>query len=230
MFTDRREAGERLLAHLPRLDPRETVIVALPRGGLPVAEVIADGLGAPLDIALVRKVGVPGQRELALAAVTNGDDPSITINEDVARVTGLGDAEIRRLAERELPEIRRRRALYLGGRPPEPLAGRTVVVVDDGVATGATLRAALRLIRSAGATRVLAAVPVGPAETIAELEDECDAVICLERVMPFTAVGLHYRDFAQVSDAEVCAIMARHAGRQPASRSAATPSESGTAH
>jgi putative phosphoribosyl transferase len=215
MFTDRRDAGRRLLEHLPRLEPSETVIVALPRGGLPVAEVIAEALGTPLDIALVRKVGLPGQRELALAAVTDGDDPQITVNEEVARMTGFGEDEIRRLAARELPEIHRRRALYLGGRPPVPLGGKTVVVVDDGVATGATLRAALRLIRDAGPARLIVAVPVGPAETISELEAACDAVICLERPVPFRAVGLHYRDFAQVSDDEVAGIMARHAERQP---------------
>jgi putative phosphoribosyl transferase len=213
MFTDRRDAGRKLMAALPPLDPERTVIVALPRGGLPVAEVICDALGAPLDIALVRKVGLPGQPELALAAVTDGDEPRITVNEDVARMAGIDAAEIRRLAERELPEIHRRRALYLGGRASEPLRGRSVVVVDDGVATGATLRAALRLIRDAQPARLIVAVPVGPAETIGQIEAECDSVICLERPVPFRAVGLHYDDFAQVDDAEVARIMARQAQR-----------------
>jgi len=216
MFTDRREAGVELLRRLPKLDPEETVILALPRGGLPVADVIADALGAPLDIALVRKVGFPSQPEFALAAVTDGDDPRVTVNEDVARMAGLDDAAIRRLAELELPEIRRRREIYLKGRPPVSLAGKTVLVVDDGIATGATMRAALRLVRDAGPARVIAAIPVGPADTIAALERECDEVICLECPVPFRAVGLHYRSFEQVSDATVCEIMERHARRRPA--------------
>ncbi len=223
MFIDRREAGARLLRRLPPLDPKETVIVALPRGGLPVADVIAEALGAPLDIALVRKVGLPGQPELALAAVTDGDDPRVTVNADVARMTGRGDAEIRRLAERELPEIRRRRQLYLQGRAPLPLAGKTVVVVDDGIATGATMRAALRSIRDSRPARLVAAIPVAPAETVAELRRDCDEVICLECPPAFRAVGLHYRDFAQVSDAEVARILARHAPRRPASGGPARP-------
>ena len=223
MFTDRREAGEALLGRLPKLDPEKTVILALPRGGLPVADVIAGALGAPLDIALVRKVGFPAQPEFALAAVTDGDDPRITVNEEVARMAGLDDAAIRRLAERELPEIRRRRALYLKGRAPVPLAGKTVVVVDDGIATGATMRAALRLVRDAGPARVIAAIPVGPADTIAALAADCDEVICLECPFPFRAVGLHYRDFDQVSDATVVEIMERHAPRRPDGAPPASP-------
>src|SRR6056297_1230435 len=140
MFTDRREAGERLLQRLPALDGEDVVIVALPRGGVPVADVIAESLGAPLDIALVRKVGLPGQPEYAVAAVTDGDAPRITVNEDVARMAGLDDGDIKGLAERVLPEIHRRRVVYLKGRPPVPVAGKIVVVVDDGIATGATMR------------------------------------------------------------------------------------------
>lgn len=214
MFRDRREAGERLLRRLPKLDADKTVIVALPRGGLPVADVIAEALAMPLDIALVRKVGVPGQPEFAVAAVTDGEDPKITVNDQVARMTGLTEADIRGLAERELPEIRRRRETYLGGRPPVPLAGKTVVVVDDGIATGATMRAALRLIRSEGPARLIAAIPVAPAETVRELEEDCDEVICLECPSPFRAVGLHYRDFGQVNDTTVTDILERHAHRR----------------
>ncbi|WP_319520269.1 phosphoribosyltransferase family protein [uncultured Martelella sp.] len=214
MFADRHEAGEALLKRLSPLDPENTVVLALPRGGLPVADVIAEALALPLDIVLVRKVGVPGQPEYAVAAVTDGTSPRITINEDVARVTGLHDADIRRLAERELPELRRRRDIYLKGRPPVPLAGKTVVVVDDGIATGATMRAALRMVRDAGPAHVIAALPVGPAETIAELRQDCDEVICLDCPASFRAVGLHYRNFDQVTDAAVSEIIERHAHRR----------------
>lgn len=214
MFADRHEAGRELLKRLPPLDPENTVIVALPRGGLPVADVIAEALAVPLDIALVRKVGVPGQPELAVAAVTDGTTPKITVNENVARMAGLVVEDIQRLAESELPELRRRRDTYLAGRPPVPLAGKTVVLVDDGIATGATIRAALQMIRATGPRRLIAAVPVAPAEAIAELRLDCDEVICLSCPVPFRAVGAHYRDFAQVSDAEVSEIMERHAHRR----------------
>jgi putative phosphoribosyl transferase len=213
MFTDRREAGQRLLKHLGQLDPENTVILALPRGGVPVADVIAEARAVPLDIVLVRKVGVPGQPELAVAAVTDGNNPKITVNEDVARMTGLDHADIARLAERELPEIQRRRDIYLNGRPHVPLAGKIVVVVDDGIATGATMRAALQLVRDADPAQVIAAIPVGSAATIAALEDDCDEVICLECPAEFRAVGMHYRDFGQVSDATVSKIIERHAHR-----------------
>ncbi|PWJ20569.1 phosphoribosyltransferase [Jannaschia seohaensis] len=211
MFIDRKEAGERLLPRLQALDLDDVVVVALPRGGLPVADVVAEGLGAPLDIALVRKVGVPSQPEYAVAAVTDGDDPRITVNKDVARMARLDDAAIRELAERELPELRRRREVYLKGRPPVPLAGKNVIVVDDGIATGATMRAALHLIRDEGPARLVAAVPVAPRDTVEEMRRECDEVICLETPDFFQAVGLHYRDFRQVTDAEVATILHRHA-------------------
>lgn len=213
MFTDRREAGQKLLQRLGQLDPENTVILALPRGGLPVADVIAEALGVPLDIVLVRKVGVPGQPEFAVAAVTDGKNPKITINEDVARMTGLDHDDIVRLAERELPEIRRRREIYLKGHASVPLAGKIVVVVDDGLATGATMRAALRLVREEDPARLIAAIPVAPAAMIAALDSECDEVICLECPAEFHAVGLHYRDFEQVSDATVSNIIEHHARR-----------------
>ena len=213
MFTDRREAGQRLLKRLGSLDPENTIIVALPRGGLPVADVIAKALGVPLDIVFVRKVGLPGHPEFAVAAVTDGENPNITVNEDVARMTGLNHADIARLAERELPEIHRRRKIYLNGRPSLSLAGKIVVVVDDGIATGATMRAALRLVRDQDPARLIVAIPVGPTATIAALESECDEVICLECPADFRAVGLHYRDFGQVSDVTVSKIIERHARR-----------------
>lgn len=149
MFRDREDAGQQLLERLSALELDNLVILALPRGGLPVADVIAEGLDASLDIVLVRKVGCPGHRELAVGAVTNGSDPLLTVNEEVALALGLDHERIRALAEPELETIRQRRQLYLKGRPSVPLAGKTVVVVDDGIATGATMRAALSRIRQA---------------------------------------------------------------------------------
>lgn len=216
MFTDRRDAGLRLLSRLPPFDPVYTVILALPRGGLPVADVIADALRAPLDIALVRKVGYPGQPEIAIGAVTDGDDPKITVNDDVARMADLGEAEIRQLAEPELAEIHRRRQVYLGGCPSIPLESKTILIVDDGIATGATMRAALRLVRAANPARLIVAIPVAAHDTLAEIEQDCDAVICLECPADFRAVGFHYRDFEQVSDATVTEILDRHAHKRPA--------------
>lgn len=210
MFRDRTDAGKRLLARLPALDPVETLVVALPRGGVPVAEVIADGLGAPLDIVFVRKVGHPRQKELALAAVTDGRQPELTVNKDVARAAGLDVDEIWDLAKPELNEIARRREIYLEGREALPMTGKTVVVVDDGIATGATMRASLKLIRQRNPARLLLAVPVAPEETLSELASEVDDVICLEVPRPFHAVGAYYQAFPQVSDAEVTEAIARN--------------------
>jgi putative phosphoribosyl transferase len=215
MFEDRIDAGRKLAAALPPLDPAQTVVIALPRGGVPVAEVIAQAIGAPLDIALVRKVGMPGQEELALAAVADGPEPSLVVNKDVARFAGLSEKEIRALAEPELAEIDRRRQVYLGGRPPVPVAGRTVVVVDDGIATGATMRVALKALRAQGPARLILAVPVAPAETVEELSAEADAVVCLSTPSPFVAVGRHYLRFDQVPDRVVIETLARHRETEP---------------
>lgn len=209
MFRDRADAGKHLLERMPALDAAETVIFALPRGGVPVAEVVAEGLGAPLDIVLVRKVGLPEHRELALAAVTNGAEPVLTVNEDVSRSAGLNIDQIWELAEPELREIARRRESYLGGRPGVPIRGKTVVVVDDGIATGVTMRASLKHIRAKSPSRMILAVPVSPADTLAELGAMVDDVICLQTPEPFYAVSAHYKNFAQVSDATVARSLAR---------------------
>lgn len=199
-FTDRQDAARRLLAALPELGP-DVVVEALPRGGVPLAAVVARALSAPLDLVLVRKIGVPGHEELAVAAVTDGAAP--VINRDVARQARLTEEDIDRLARPQQEEIVRRRALYLGGRAAVPVAGRTVLVVDDGIATGATMRAALKLLRAKGAARIVVAVPVAPREALAELRREADEVVCLTAPEPFYAVGQVYDDFAQVSDREV---------------------------
>ena len=215
MFQDRNDAGKQLLARMPALDASETVVLALPRGGVPVAEVVAQGLGAPLDIVLVRKIGLPGRRELALAAVTDGAEPVLTINEDVARGSGLGIDQIWKLAEPELREIARRRRLYRGGRPAVPIAGKTVVIVDDGIATGATMRASLKNIRAKGASKLILAVPVSPEETLIELGAMVDELICLETPSPFYSVGAHFKNFEQVSDTAVARILSRTSTEPP---------------
>lgn len=209
MFDDRKDAARRLMAALPDLDGADTVVLALPRGGVPVAEPIARRLDAPLDLVLVRKVGAPGHEEYAVGAVTDAGGLHVTVNPEAARVFGLDEAGVRRLAERELPELRRRRERYMAGRAPEPLAGRTVLLVDDGIATGSTVRAALRTIRQAGPERVILAVPVAPRDVVESLRDEADEVICLEMPEPFRAVGAHYRRFDQVDDSEVLALLGR---------------------
>lgn len=210
MFQDRAEAGRKLAARLPQSVQRDTVVIALPRGGLPVAEVIAETIGAQLDIALVRKVGLPGQKELALAAVTDGETPRISINRDVADSAGYSDEDIWDLAREQLREIDRRRSVYLSGRATVPVAGKSVIVVDDGIATGATMRAALQFLRAQGPRRIVVAVPVAPREVVAEMAQVADEVICLDTPEPFYAVGAHYRHFEQVPDEAVAAILARH--------------------
>jgi len=202
-FADRTAAGRRLAALLAAYKPDSPVIVALPRGGVPVAAEVAAALDAPLELMLVRKLGVPRQPELAAGAVVDGAHPIVLRNEDVIRATGLSDETLARLAAAERAEIERRRGVYLHGRAPLDLTGRTVIVVDDGVATGATIRAALRAIRQAKPRRLVLAVPVGPADTLATLRREADDVVCIEEHDLFVAVGNHYDDFPQLTDAEV---------------------------
>jgi putative phosphoribosyl transferase len=207
MFLDRTDAGRRLAEALQRRADPDPVVLALPRGGVPVAAEVARMLKAPLDLVMVRKIGVPHQPELAVGAVANGDRPEIVVNEDVARHTGLSRAEIEEMAVPQIEEIRRRRALYLAGRAAVPVAGRAAIVVDDGVATGATMRAALRAVRRQAPALVVLAVPVASREALEGLRDEADAVVCLEVPDPFFAVGVHYRHFGQTSDDEVVKLL-----------------------
>ncbi|SFI53086.1 phosphoribosyltransferase [Albimonas pacifica] len=211
IFADRAQAGARLLARLPRLDPERTVVLALPRGGVPVAAVIAEGLGAPLDVVLVRKIGLPGHAELAVGAVCDGPAPQLVVNEAIARSAGLDRAAVEALAHDPLVEIERRRLIYRAGRPALPLAGRSVVLVDDGVATGATMHAALKAVRAAAPARVILAVPVAAPDALEALAPEVDEAVCLTAPEDFRAVGMHYDDFTQVSDRVVTALLARFA-------------------
>lgn len=208
-FADRQDAGRRLAAALERYRDDKPVILALPRGGVPVAGEIAEALHAPLDLVLVRKIGVPDQPELAMGAVVNGAAPLTVRNEDVIRLTRTSDADFARVRDRELEEITRRRKHYLGDRPHPGLTGRTAIVVDDGIATGATTRAALRSVRQFGPKTLVLAVPVAPTTTLAELREEADEIVCLEDYEPFGAIGAFYADFSQTGDEEVRRTLAR---------------------
>jgi putative phosphoribosyl transferase len=207
-FADRREAGRRLARELRALDISDPVVLALPRGGVPVAVEVALHLGAPIDLLMVRKIGVPWEPEVAAAAVVDGERPDLVLNQDVMRLAGLHREDIEKLMTGQLAEIDRRRKLYMSGRAAVPVSGRSAIVVDDGIATGATVRAALAALRRRGPKRLILAVPVGPEDTLAALSSEVDDVVCLERPSPFYAIGEFYADFHQVGDDEVIALLA----------------------
>ena len=211
VFRDRVEAGRELAAALAGRAFTKPVVLALPRGGVPVAAEVATALRAPLDLVLVRKIGVPRQPELALAAVVDGDHPQLVVNEDVRRFAGVDDALLERLEAREVAELERRRRAYLRGREPVPIAGRTAIVIDDGIATGATIRAALIGLRGKRPHALVLAVPVAPPDTVARLRPEVDDLVCLETPRHFGAIGAFYRDFRQTPDREVIALLDEHA-------------------
>jgi putative phosphoribosyl transferase len=214
-FLDRTDAGLRLAHALAGHADERPVVLALPRGGVPVAAEVANVLHAPLDLVLVRKIGVPFQPELAMGSVVDGPNPLTVRNEDVIRMAGVSQAEFSAIRDHELAEIKRRRDVYLGGRSHPDIEGRVAIVIDDGVATGATTRAALRAVRHQNPKRLILAVPVAPTDTLRELRDEADEIVCLEEYEFFGAIGAYYSDFSQVSDAAVTAILARF----PADRS-----------
>jgi putative phosphoribosyl transferase len=217
LFENRRDAGIQLAARLERFAPAHPLILALPRGGVPVAFEAARALDAQLDLLMVRKIGAPGHEEFGIGAVVDGASPQLVLNEDAVRHLAVGQDYIREETARQLAEIERRRAAYCGDRPPPVIAGRTVIVVDDGIATGGTMKAALRGIRKSGPARLVLAVPVAPAPTIDELANECDEAVCLATPEPFGAVGAFYRDFSQTEDREVIALLgeARGFGSRP---------------
>ncbi len=214
MFANRADAGERLARRLLHLKGLRPVVLALPRGGVPVAAPVAAALDAPLDLILVRKLGAPRQPELAAGAVVDGERSEIVLNEDVVALHGISQDALRELAARELREIERRRAQYLGDRAPLSVKDRAAIVVDDGVATGATTRAALRAVRKRGPARLVLAVPVAPPDAAAELRSEVDELVCLATPASFGAVGSFYDDFRQVSDDEVVELLARARERE----------------
>ena len=207
LFADRADAGRQLAARLKPLKLPDPVVYALPRGGVPVAVEVAGALQAPIDLVLVRKVGAPGQPELALGAVVDGEEAQTVINEEVAAMTGGDTAFLEKARSRELEEIERRRALYLGDRPRVSPMGRTAIIVDDGLATGATAKAALRALRRQGAARVVLAIPLAPADTLAAMRAEADEVVCLATPSPFFGVGGFYGDFHQLTDDETLGLL-----------------------
>lgn len=214
-FEDRRDAGRRLAAALMHLKAEKPVVLALPRGGVPVGYEVALALDAPLDVLLVRKIGAPGHPELGLGAVVDGQHPQRVLNDAVMRQVqpppGYVDAE----EQRQLKEIERRRELYCGDRPPVPVEGRTVIVVDDGIATGGTMKTALAALAQAGVKHLTFAVPVAPAEMVDDLCRDVPDGVCLVAPEYFRAVSLYYKDFAQTTDEEVVALLDSASQREP---------------
>jgi putative phosphoribosyl transferase len=210
MFHDRKDAGERLAALLLHLKDKKPVVLALPRGGVAIGSEIARRLGAPLDIVLVRKIGVPWQPELALGAMADGGGgpPEMFIDERMAEALAISPDFVRDETARQLAELERRRLIYCAGRPPVEIAGRTAIVVDDGIATGATMRVALRAVRRRGPAWLVLAAPVAAAETLAALAGEADETVCVEAPKGLGAIGYYYDDFHQMSDDEVTALLA----------------------
>lgn len=202
-LSNRRSAGRLLAERLQRFRQEHPLVLALPRGGVPVAHEVAAQLGAQLDILLVRKIGAPGHPEFGIGAVIDGENPQILLNQDMLSQVPVGEAYIKQEATRQLQEIERRRDQYLGDREPIPVTGRTVIVVDDGVATGSTVRIALRAIRQKRPAKLILAVPVGASDSLRTLTSECDEVVCLAMPEPFRAVGAHYANFDQTTDDEV---------------------------
>jgi putative phosphoribosyl transferase len=209
IFHDRRDAGSRLATALARFKEDKPVILALPRGGVPVAFEVARALEAQLDLLLVRKIGAPGHQELAIGAVVDGKDPQLVLNHEIIAHAGLPPGYIEAEQKRQLAEIDRRRQLYRGSEPPAEIKGRTVIVIDDGIATGATMKAGLRGVRQSAPRRLVLAVPVAPPEALQDLAKECDEIVCLSAPEWFNAVGSHYADFTQTSDEEVMALLAQ---------------------
>jgi len=206
MFADRVDAGRRLAERVrAEVDARNAVVVGLPRGGVPVAYEVAQALGAPLDVIVVRKLGVPYHRELGYGAV--GEDGVRVLNPDIVRLAALDPGQMAEVERRARAEVEGRANRLRGGRPATPLEGRTVIVVDDGVATGGTARAACQVARARGAERVVLAVPVGAPDVIAELSRVADQVVCVETPRDLFAIGAWYEDFSPTSDEEVTELL-----------------------
>jgi predicted phosphoribosyltransferase len=212
-FDDRRDAGRRLAERLSHYRGRhDLVVLGLPRGGVPVAFEVSRALAAPLDVFLVRKLGVPGHQELAMGAIASGGVR--VLNDDVVSATGVGNAQIEEVGLRELATLERQERAYRGDRPPLDPRGRVTILVDDGLATGATMRAAIEALRDRGTQAIVVAVPTAPTETCQALAREVDEVVCASTPDPFMAVGLWYRDFTPVSDDEVRQLLELAAGAE----------------
>jgi predicted phosphoribosyltransferase len=215
VFRDRADAGRALAARLGHYANRPDVLVlALPRGGVPVAYEVARALGAPLDVFLVRKLGVPGQEELAMGAIASGGVR--VLNDEVVRLLQIPDEVIDAVAESQGRELERRARAYRDDRPPPEVRGRTVILIDDGLATGSSMRAAIAALRQQRPARLVVAVPVAAASTAEELRAEVDDLVCVATPEPFYAVGSWYEDFAQTGDDEVHALLEHAAQESPA--------------
>lgn len=212
-FADRRSAGRALAQALLRLREQQPLVLALPRGGVPVAYEVALALAATLDLLLVRKLGAPGHEELGLGAVVDGADPQVVLNHELIETLQPPPGWIELQTQRQLLELERRRRHYLGGRAAPPLRGRCLIVVDDGIATGGTVRAALKALRREQPARLVVATPVAPADMTEVLRAAADEFVCLRQPEPFGSVGQYYRDFTQTTDEEVIDLL-RQADRQ----------------
>lgn len=221
-FRDRKDAGRQLAQALIGRAPENPLVLGLPRGGVPVAYEVACELDAELDILFVRKLGAPGYEELGIGAVIDGADPQVVLNDEIIRQIAPNPAYVEAETRRQLREIERRRQLYLGDRQPASIGERNVILVDDGIATGGTVRAALKGLRKAHARKVLLAVPVAPPDVVQSLAAECDGIVCLASPDPFYAVGAHYMNFDQTGDAEVTHLLADAALHAAASRPGAS--------
>ncbi|RST87920.1 phosphoribosyltransferase [Aquibium carbonis] len=203
MYKDRAEAGRLLAARIAELGLHDPVVLALPRGGVPVADPIAAALDAPLDLVVVRKVGAPGNPELAVAAIVDGNPPDVVLNREMVEAYDLSEEDVDERVKRERPELERRASAYRGRRKALSVTGKTAILVDDGAATGTTMKVAIRAMRRRSPHAVVVALPVAPPETVKELRLEADLVICLTEPAQFRALSLHYRDFHQLTDEEV---------------------------
>lgn len=211
-FADRRDAGRQLACAIECEDFADPIVMALPRGGVPVAFEVATVLGAPLEVLIVRKIGAPGHTELGLGALVDGDEPQLVLNAETMRLLRPPEAYVEAEAERQRRELARRRALYQGDRRRISAKGRNVIIVDDGIATGGTAKAAIQALRQEGARAIMLAVPAAPPSAIESLRRQADRIVCLATPNPFRAVSLHYDDFEQTTDAEVIALMKRARG------------------
>ncbi|HEY9091607.1 phosphoribosyltransferase [Parasphingorhabdus sp.] len=207
-FDNRQDAGRKLARKLSEKDFEDPLIMALPRGGVPVAHEVAKALGAEMDLLFVKKIGAPDWPEYGIGAVVDGTNPQIVLTEEIVRQLRPSPEYIDAEVQRQLKEIARRRVAYLGDRQPIEMKDRTVIIVDDGIATGGTVKAALKGVRKNQPRRIILAVPVAPLSTLEELKDQCDEIVCLSTPTPFGAVGSFYRDFDQTSDSEVISLMA----------------------
>lgn len=207
-----------LAAEMAKLELPDPVLLALPRGGVPVAAEVARALNAPLDVVIVRKVGAPGNPELAVAAIVDGDPPDVVLNREIVEAYGLDDAELAALVKEARPELERRRAIYRGKRQPLSIAGKTAILVDDGAATGTTMKVAIRALKHRSPREIVVALPVAPPDTISDLAREADRIVCLSQPPYFRALGFYYLLFQQLTDDEVITALRDAARRRKAWR------------